>query len=304
MSTKLHSNGKLLFTGEYVILDGATGLALPTKYGQSMAVSKKKDTAIDWESYTLDKTCWFSATFRLTASGEFKATKQNPYTKRLENILTQAYVLAPTAVEKKRGAKIECHLDFPQNWGLGTSSTLISNIADWLGIDAFQLLEKTFGGSGYDIACAQTQSPITFRLENKTPHIEEVVFAPHFKNQLFFVHLNQKQNSRESIAHYRKVDKKQRETVINHISALTAEFISCRELSTFQHLIDTHERLISEVTQLVPVKEKHFADFPNAIKSLGGWGGDFIMAVGTESEKNYFREKGFSTILDYSDLFF
>ena len=35
-----YSNGKLLITGEYVVLDGATALAIPTKYGQSLCVSK------------------------------------------------------------------------------------------------------------------------------------------------------------------------------------------------------------------------------------------------------------------------
>ena len=29
-----YSNGKLLITGEYVVLDGAKALALPTKFGQ------------------------------------------------------------------------------------------------------------------------------------------------------------------------------------------------------------------------------------------------------------------------------
>lgn len=32
------SNGKLLLTGEYLVLDGAVALALPTKMGQIMTV--------------------------------------------------------------------------------------------------------------------------------------------------------------------------------------------------------------------------------------------------------------------------
>ena len=36
MKKTFYSNGKLLITGEYVVLDGAKALALPTKYGQNL----------------------------------------------------------------------------------------------------------------------------------------------------------------------------------------------------------------------------------------------------------------------------
>jgi hypothetical protein len=58
------------------------------------------------------------------------------------------------------GYNITTHLNFPKKWGLGTSSTLINNIAQWLQIDAFTLLNNSFGGSGYDIACKITNTII------------------------------------------------------------------------------------------------------------------------------------------------
>ena len=48
MDQKYYSNGKLLFTGEYVVLDGANALAFPTKFGQSMSVKKIKEPKIIW----------------------------------------------------------------------------------------------------------------------------------------------------------------------------------------------------------------------------------------------------------------
>jgi hypothetical protein len=53
---------------------------------------------------------------------------------------------------------------------LGTSSTLINNIAQWFGIDAYELLWKSFGGSGYDIASAQHNKPIVYQLQRANPH--------------------------------------------------------------------------------------------------------------------------------------
>ena len=35
-----YSNGKLLITGEYLVLDGARSLAIPTKFGQFLIVEE------------------------------------------------------------------------------------------------------------------------------------------------------------------------------------------------------------------------------------------------------------------------
>jgi hypothetical protein len=41
-----------------------------------------------------------------------------------------------------------------------------------------------------------------------------------------------------------------------------------------------------------------------AIKSLGAWGGDFILASGNQKTPNYFHEKGFKTVISYSEMIF
>lgn len=38
MTSEYYSNGKLLLTGEYVVLEGFEGLALPTVFGQKLSV--------------------------------------------------------------------------------------------------------------------------------------------------------------------------------------------------------------------------------------------------------------------------
>jgi len=42
-----YSNGKLLLTGEYLVLEGATALAVPTKFGQDLKVEKIKEKSIN-----------------------------------------------------------------------------------------------------------------------------------------------------------------------------------------------------------------------------------------------------------------
>ena len=49
----LYSNGKLLITGEYLVLNGAEALALPLSCGQSLNYKKTTNNLIKWVSYDL-----------------------------------------------------------------------------------------------------------------------------------------------------------------------------------------------------------------------------------------------------------
>ena len=51
-----------------------------------------------------------------------------------------------------------------------------------------------------------------------------------------------------------------------------------------------------------PIKQKLFSDFPGGIKSLGAWGGDFILATGTKETMEYFKEKGYATVISFQDM--
>ena len=49
------------------------------------------------------------------------------------------------------------------------------------------------------------------------------------------------------------------------------------------------------------VKKLKFQDFKGEIKSLGAWGGDFILASGLDSP-SYFKSKGYKTIIKFDDM--
>jgi mevalonate kinase len=165
MKKTFYSNGKLLITGEYLVLDGAQAFALPTKQGQNLCVETSENNEIVWTSYDFDGQIWFQDT--LSFSDITNETKDQTETVKstLTTILHEAYKLNPEFILNANGYTITTELSFPKNWGLGTSSTLINNIAQWLQIDAFTLLKNSFGGSGYDIACAQHDTPILFQIK-------------------------------------------------------------------------------------------------------------------------------------------
>ncbi len=299
------SNGKLLLTGEYVVLDGAKSLAIPTKYGQSLNIEPNTTNSIIWRSYNeLDK-IWFEDEFIINHSStrlNIKAKNYTDISKRLIQILKATHGLNPEFLSVKQGYTITTHQDFNRLWGLGTSSTLVNNIANWAQVDAYKLLEKTFRGSGYDIACAQNDTPITYLLKyRQKPVIETIDFNPNFKSQLYFVYLNQKQNSRDAIASFKKKGRIDDE-IKNSINEITEAMITCETLSNFEDLIISHEAIISKLIDQKTIKTRLFKDFKGAIKSLGAWGGDFVLVTSDDDPTDYFNSKGFDTVISYSEM--
>ena len=229
------------------------------------------------------------------------STTDETVAKTLVTLLLEANTQNPLLLTDSDGFQIETHLTFPKVWGLGTSSTLINNLAQWARVDAYQLLWNAFGGSGYDIACAQHNSPITYQLKDGEPNVEEINFAPNFKNSLFFVHLNQKQSSKEAIANYREQQFDKSE-LVKSISSITQKMIDASTLSGFEVLMEEHEALLSEALDLKPIKQQLFPDYFGIIKSLGAWGGDFVLATGDDKTISYFKSKGYNTVIPYSKM--
>ncbi|WGF93020.1 GYDIA family GHMP kinase [Aequorivita marisscotiae] len=298
MKKTFQSNGKLLLTGEYVVLDGATALAIPTKYGQSLEVEVSERKGVHWQSFTEKGAVWFEGFFDVKNFETQDAESETAST--LAKILREARNLNPDFLLKSEGITVKTKLDFPRNWGLGTSSTLINNIAQWANVNPFKLLKNSFGGSGYDIAAAQSDAPILYELENENPKFKTIQLSWDFKDALFFVHLNQKQDSKEGISHYRntRVDR----NTIQQISEISNTLLTCPSLSDFEDLMNAHEGIISEIIKLPTIKEHLFNDYPHTIKSLGAWGGDFVLVTGREKDMGYFRKKGFDVILPFEEM--
>jgi len=294
------SNGKLLLTAEYAVLDGALALALPSQYGQSLSVSEGHKNLL-WTSFNENNNIWFQDEFKWMNGALVSNADENPVSKRLLQIFGAVQQLNPGFI-KDSVYNIETFQDFNRLWGLGTSSTLINNIAQWAKIDPYELLKLTFGGSGYDIACAQNNNPITYRLtDNKKPTVEEVEFNPNFQTNLYFVYLEQKQDSRSGIKAYRSLGKVDT-TSLTEISAITHSIINTTQLDEFNSLIDAHENIIAHLISEQPIKTRLFKDFNGSIKSLGAWGGDFILVSSKTDPTDYFSTKGYKTIIPYRDM--
>ena len=290
---KFHSNGKLLITGEYFVLDGALSLALPCIYGQSLHFSNHKTPTLNWKSYDSNGSIWFESVFQYDTL-EVLETSDFDTVNWVRKILTVASRIS----NKKLKGCISCHLDFPNNWGLGSSSTLLNNISQLFEINPFEIHFSTTNGSGYDIACASNNTPITYQLINRKPQWKSINWIPNFKDDILFVYLNKKQKSNLEIKRFNKIPKDL--NLIDKISIITEKIIKSKSLSDFEKLINQHENIIGNHLRSETIKKKFFSDFSGSIKSLGAWGGDFVMA--TRNDKNYFLKKGYKTIFSFDEL--
>lgn len=294
------SHGKILLTGEYLVLKGAVALGLPTKLGQSLTVETVYTSSLLWDAYKPDG-LWFSASFTshlspLTSTDPTKAEK-------LLQILKAVQELNPSAFET--GLRFETRLDFDPEWGLGSSSTLISDLAQWAGVDPYTLLKMTFGGSGYDIACATADSAIYYQLDNDRPQVHPVDFNPPFADHLFFVYQGKKQRSSNEVkAFNQQWQQASHAYELQTISELSLALPTVTYFEDFLTLLQVHETILSHCLDRTPVQQQ-FPDFDGVLKSLGAWGGDFILAATKrpfEDVAEYFKKYGLDTIFSYHDI--
>lgn len=295
-----------MLSGEYFVLDGALALAIPTQYGQTLHLTplSKAEPLLHWQSKDEQGQPWFEGTYYL-ADFSIRQATDTAVAERLSDLLKAVRQQRPNFLLTSPALSITTQLDFPRNWGLGSSSTLIAAIAKWADVDPYALLSATFGGSGYDLACAMANGPIFFQRKAENPHFVDFPYHPPFTDQLYFVYLGKKQNSREGIARYRAMTGNGKHAAIAQITQLTAAFAQAQQLKELESVISEHERLVSSILQLERAKSLYFPDYWGAVKSLGAWGGDFVLvtsARSAEATRQYFQERGFEFVLGYEEM--
>ena len=298
-----YSNGKLLITGEYLVLKGALALAVPTIPGQELTIDEGSRTAVlNWESFFED-TCWFNASFSLP-NFDILETSDLENAGYMSRILQEAHKIKGRLPFNCESCHIRTRLDFHPEWGLGSSSSLINNIASLFGISAYELFFNTQKGSAYDIACASARQSLIYSLEESIPHATKVLFNPSFKDKLAFVYSGQKQDSNRSLSRFFDLGGFH-EFEKGCISKITSEIVNTTNIKDFNELLDEHEEIMAKVLKLQKIKDSQFSDFPGSVKSLGAWGGDFILASSETGFKNiqeYFKNKGLKVVFPWEDL--
>lgn len=294
------SNGKILLTSEYLVLDGAKAIALPSKLTQDLYIEQCDKEIIEWQGIDEKGNVWYEENFYLKNNDLVYSAEKNNTSEKL--LLLFNHILKTREAKDILGNKFSTKLNFKREWGLGTSSTFVNNLAKWANIDPYRLLFSAFKGSGYDIACCDVNNPIIFEKKQNSINVKNITFNPPFIENIYLIHLDKKQNTQTSITNYLRT-KSEKNDLIKRINLISEEMLQCKNLNHFEDLIVEHESIISQAISQEPIQKLTFNDYNlGKIKSLGAWGGDFILVTSKNNDLSYFNNKGFETILKLSDL--
>jgi len=298
-----YSHGKLLITGEYLILRGAMALAAPVRFGQEMQIEvNSSDEYLKWESFELDR-CWFNANFDTTFTKIIEASNSE-VANRLLIWLMAADQLNPGFLKRQKFKKVIVKSDFNLSWGLGSSSSLLSDIALWAEVDSFRLHKLLSKGSGYDVVCAQAEGPIFFTRKDEDYTVKKADFFPAFANKIYCIYLGRKQDSSLSVDAFLE-EKRSFVKEIENLSELSIRMASAKSIDEFEMGIKEHEEIISSLLHRKRIKEERFSDLQGEIKSLGAWGGDFAMLTWHDTLmelKKYLATKNIDTIFTFKEI--
>lgn len=299
---KLFAHGKLLLTAEYLVVKGARALALPTKVGQHLEVKESSGSELNWKSLDHNGKEWFSAKYDLMGF-DCMSTTDEEIAEKLRKMLRAVCNDNSDFLSKWKKYRVTTKLDFPREWGLGTSSTLLYLLSTWAEANPYLVYFDLFDGSAYDVACADADGPLLYEFNGESIHFESVDWHPSFIDNLYVIYLGNKQDSQISLRQFLK--RKIKNSDIEESSNLTDAFLNANDLKSFQEVIDCHESKTSQWIGQDCIKNTRFADYWGCVKSLGAWGGDMALITSdrdTESTKKYFADKGIAHFTPLKDM--
>ncbi|MBN2172665.1 MAG: hypothetical protein JW731_00945 [Bacteroidales bacterium] len=300
---KFYSSGKLLITGEYLILKGASALAVPLNCGQSLEVNDEPGIdLLKWKSLEKGK-LWFECNIN-TKLFEIISSSDREKADYVLRLLKAAVDLSPQFAEAIVRKSIKTDSDFELKWGFGSSSSLISNVAYWANTDPFKLHKSISEGSGYDVVTARQNGPVFFQISKKNFSVKKATFRPVFRDRIYFVYLGRKQDTAKNIDSFLK-NKKPYRVETRVISELTRHLALSKTLKDFEFYMKEHEQLIASVLRRKTLKETRFKNLDGEVKSLGAWGGDFAMLTWNRTKEeliNYLHEIKIDTLFSFDEL--
>ncbi|WP_421753980.1 GYDIA family GHMP kinase [Croceimicrobium sp.] len=276
--------GKLLLSAEYSVLEGAKAIAVPTIKGQHLEIFPQAEKTMLYKALDEKAEPWLD--FQL---GQAQSE---------EEMLVQNIILDACGSQVPEFCKVQSRLDFPRAWGLGSSSTFISLMAQWLETDVWSLFFKHLKGSGYDVAVAEAGHVIEYQLFDKKPHWQEVQIPEFFKNT-FLLYLGKKQNSAREVDRYLKKDRSA--SLVQKISNLSDELLQLSDIAALANWMEVHEAYTAELIGRKPLPLQILPKYKGQAKSLGAWGGDFLwLSEAPEAEE--LKAAGLNQVFKFSEL--
>lgn len=264
--------GKVMLTGEYAVLKGSLSFAVPSKLHQHLHVDPLPEGGLHWTAKDCQGVPWLEVHF--AEPNHIAQTTDDGAAERLKQLLQAAVNLGATWPN----GKVTTTLDFERNWGLGSSSTLVALVAQWLQVDPWQLYAATQNGSGYDLAVALENQPILYQM---TPvrAVRPVLWSPAFADQLHFLPLGRKQYSSTEVSKHRSLELSN--ALRTTLDDCTHSLVTAKDLPAFASAAQHHEEALATWLSKDPIAS-FYPPGPYVLKSLGAWGGDLALVIPTQ----------------------
>lgn len=271
-----------MLAGEYAVMCGVEALAMPVRAGQWQHVWEMPAKAVSklvWQSKDADGSVWFECRIDTDIMHVSETTSESYSDTLLRLLLCIKEQKAELFLHKNIRIETEC--EFNRSFGLGSSSTLVCNLAKWSGVDAHALQEHVFGGSGYDVAVGNLGRPLVYWLENNNSNWSSWQLPPDFTREWYLAFPGEKQNSRESLS----TVKSQLEKISTDV-ALLQQMNACiqavktpRSLPMLEAMLEMWQALLSQRLDLSrPYETLGLSPVKGGLcKYLGAWGGDVLL---------------------------
>jgi hypothetical protein len=172
-------------------------------------------------------------------------------------------------------------LEFDRKSGLGSSSTLVSNFAQFAGLDAQRLQREVFGGSGYDVAVGSVGRGLVFWKDGDENHWSPWTLNASLTENWFVVFLGEKQNSRASLNNVkdRLQEIQQDDFMLHQLQQVAGAVKMAQQITMLEAGLEMWQALLGMSLGLeTPYQQFGFQPVKGGLcKWLGAWGGDMLL---------------------------
>jgi len=291
-----YAPGKVMLCGEYTVTIGQEALALPTQLGQWMRVwefEMKDEWKLVWQSQDIDGQAWWNMSFSLE---QFLVDSDTVFEEFADdaialNLLKMLQQLPMKTWTPGKSVRIETHLQFPQEWGLGSSSTLCALLARWSLGDAQKIQQAVWGGSGYDVAVAEVGKPLVYWISGDEPNWAEWRLRPELSANWWILMPGNKQNSRESLRSVKErlLELQQEPFIMHQLKQIIDRIKLAEDVPTMEAGLEMYQAILGTMLEVdTPYQKMGWQPVRGGLcKWLGAWGGDMILV-----NENYLNHLG------------
>lgn len=294
---EIRASGKLMISGEYAVLDGARTWAIPTKYGQTLTANPSPGAGMRWTSLDHNGKKWFEALW--DGEGRLIDFTDSDAAELLHDLL---HFSTTKGAAPFSGWNVHTSIDFPREWGLGTSSSMVALLGRWLQMDPFTLFDHAMTGSGYDVAVASSNRGCVYRIDKGNREIVHVDHIPAFADHLYFVYSGSKQSSQKEVLKYSRIDLNRRLSIVSDVNTLTQSLLTAKTIEEFSSAMRKHESMLGTILERETMNEK-WSSIAGAMKHLGAWGGDFFLLATTDkADLQRLQDEGVREIFPWKEM--